>query len=101
MQAENTPSTLHDAVIYFLRILLECANGTSYSIDRALYLQDIAAAASWVVELNQGNDPKLIAERIVSDSTSKLFGDYFRQGEFGKKEAEALKNLQDYAKQFL
>jgi hypothetical protein len=101
METGNKYSSLHDAVVSFLGILLKCLNGTSYPIDRTIYLQDIAAAASWVVDLNQGAKPKLIAEKITSTSTNKLFGDYFRQGEFGDLEAEALKNLQDYAKGFL
>lgn len=97
----NKNSSLQDALIKFLGELLECLNGTTFSSDRPIYLQDIAITSSWIVDLSHNQNERSVAEKIVDSSTSKQFGDYFRQGEFGDKEAEALKSLQKYAAQFL
>jgi hypothetical protein len=100
MKDEHKYILLDDALIIFLSVLLECLNKTTYSVDRPVYMQDIAIAASWIVEFSQKKDLHSITEKITSSSTNKLFGDYFRQGDLGIKEADALKELQNYAKQF-
>jgi len=99
MKNENTYLSLHDALIRFLDVLLKCLHGTSYAMDRPIYLQDIAVVASWIVDLSKKVEEKVIVKQIISHSTNKQFGDYFRQGEFGEKEAEALKQLQNHARQ--
>jgi hypothetical protein len=48
----------------------------------------------WIVDLRCNGDIEEIVKRILSTETNKYFGDYWRQGQWGEKEADALKKLQ-------
>ena len=65
----------------------------SIANDRPVYFRDIATAASWLVKLHHGAWTKDVIGEINSPQTDKIFGDYWRQGEWGNREAKALERL--------
>lgn len=86
---------LQRQILEFMSIIEECLKSTSYASDRAVYLKDMARAASWVIKLHKETSSLEIAREIINPETDKYFGDYWRQGEWGDREAKALKNLQE------
>lgn len=84
---------LQKHIITFIAEIEDCARSTSYASDRPIYNQDIATAASWLVKLNQGVAVADVIGEINSKQTDKMFGDYWRQGEWGSREATALERL--------
>lgn len=87
---------LEQQILEFMSVIEECLKSTSYADDRPVYLKDMAKAASWLIRLHKKVSPPLeIAQEIISTQTDKYFVDYWRQGEWGDREAKALKNLQE------
>ncbi|MBI3611068.1 MAG: hypothetical protein HY204_10265 [Nitrospirae bacterium] len=80
-------------ILTFVGVISDCANSTKHADDRPVYLADIASAAQWLVDMDRGTRPEDVAAVICSDKTSKDFGDYWRQGEWGEREAAAFKEL--------
>lgn len=89
------PSDLQQHIIAFIAEIEACAKSTSFATDRPLYHQDIVTAASWLVKISRGVPTADVAAEIKSPQTDKAFGDYWRQGEWGDREAKALKRLRD------
>ncbi|HAB37559.1 MAG TPA: hypothetical protein DCE52_06105 [Rhodobacteraceae bacterium] len=85
-------------ILDFMAVLYHCYASTTHSEDRIIYAKDIAAAMGWIVELKEKGDVKTIIDKILSPETDKHFGDYWRQGEWGDKEADALKKLKSEIK---
>ena len=88
-----TTDRLIEEILDFMTILYRCHAGTTYAEDRAIYAKDLTMAMSWIVELRSGVDIKEIIDKISSPETDKYFTDYWRQGEWGAKEADALEAL--------
>ena len=85
-------------ILDFMVVIYECYSNTTFANDRSVYTQDIAAAMGWIVELKNGVDPERVIAKILSPTTDKHFDDYWRQGDWGDKEANALKKLKDSLK---
>lgn len=85
-------------ILDFLSVLDKCLSETTYAQDRPIYASDMATAASWLVRLHQNQSPADVANIIIDSSTTKYFTDYWRQGDWGKLQAKALKELQDSIK---
>ena len=81
---------LISGILDFMAVLYECYIGTTYSQDRNIYAKDIAMAMGWIVELRKSGNVEGLIETILSPNTDKYFGDYWRQGEWGDKQAKAL-----------
>ena len=86
---------LTQKILGFMAVIHECYSNTTFANDRSVYAQDLAAAMGWIVELRAGADVKSVRDKILSPATEKHFGDYWRQGDWGDKEADALKQLKD------
>ncbi|MEQ1604458.1 MAG: dihydropteroate synthase [Pyrinomonadaceae bacterium] len=84
---------LEEALIKFSLAIEECHSSTTYAEDRALYAQDLVQVMGWIRSLRSGaSNEQLIAD--ISDSrTAKLFGDYWKKGEWADKELAALAEL--------
>lgn len=95
---EISKNELIDEILNFMIIIYSCYCKTTYVEDRNIYAQDLASAMSWIVDLNKGIDNMMVVKKILSSDTEKHFGDYWRQGEWGNKEADALQNLKDKCK---
>ena len=93
MQNEKLYTTERQ-IIDFLTVIEDCLNDTTFAQDRSLFQQDIATAAAWLTSLHRGEPVEDVISRILDPQTDKYFGDYWRQGEWGVKEMEALKKLQ-------
>ena len=78
-----------------MAVIHECYSDTTFTSDRSVYAEDIVVAMGWVVELKEGVDAEKVSEKILSPDTDKHFGDYWRQGDWGDKEANALIMLKD------
>lgn len=88
-------SELQQHIVAFIAEIEACAKATTFANDRPVYIQDIAAAASWLVKIYHGVSTADVVGEIKSPQTDKAFGDYWRQGEWGDREAKALKRLRD------
>lgn len=84
---------LEQQILDFMVAVHECYANTNFAEDRSVYAQDLAEATDWIAKLRSGTDAEEVAEEILSPATAKHFGDYWRQGDWGDKEAEALKKL--------
>lgn len=84
---------LEQQILDFMVAVHQCYANTNFAEDRSVYAQDLAEAMGWIAELRSGVDAEKIAEEMLGPATAKHFGDYWRQGEWGDKEADALKNL--------
>ncbi|MDA0740126.1 MAG: hypothetical protein O3A59_14575 [Nitrospirae bacterium] len=90
-----TNDELVQKILDFMTVIQECFSHTNFADDRSVYAQDLVAAMSWVVELRGGGDIGSVKAQILSPETGKRFGDYWRQGDWGNKEAHALKKLRE------
>ena len=95
MTVAITSDQLTQKILDFMTVVHECYSDTTFANDRTIYAQDLAAAMGWIAELKNGADAKDVVSKILSPVTDKHFGDYWRQGDWGDKEAEALKKLKD------
>jgi len=86
---------LMQEILDFMTVLHECYSNTTFAKDRPVYAQDLAEAMGWIVELKNGVDAEEVITKILSPATDKHFGDYWRQGDWGEMEANALKELKD------
>ena len=93
MDAET--AWLRDRVVEFLGVLQDCLGETNYTQDRVAFTQDVVAAASWIVDLHRGISADSVKTEILAPETGKTFGDYFRQGEWGKRSSDALQSLRE------
>lgn len=82
-------------ILDFMAVLYECYTSTTYAQDRAIYAKDIAHAMGWIANVRDGGDIQNIVSEILGPETDKYFGDYWRQGEWGEKEINALENLKN------
>lgn len=85
---------LENQIMNFMTVVEDCLHSTIYANDRSVYKQDIGLIAKWLTSLHKGVSAKEIANEIINVQTDKYFGDYWRQGIWGEKEMNALKNLQ-------
>ena len=84
---------LEQKILDFMAIVHECYANTNYSNDRSVYARDITEAAGWIAELRSGVDAGDVVDKILNPATAKHFGDYWRQGNWGDREAEAFEKL--------
>jgi hypothetical protein len=89
---------LQGKIFEFMVVIEECLSSTTFAVDRNIYTNDLAEAAKWVINLYKGVSLKQLCEDILSNQTSKFFGDYWRQGPWGEKEAIALSTLREEIK---
>jgi len=82
-------------ILDFMTVIHECYSNTTFANDRSVYAKDLATAMGWIVELRAGTNNQIVRDKILSLATEKHFGDYWRQGDWGDKEAKALKKLKD------
>ncbi|MFH2124595.1 MAG: hypothetical protein ABIJ50_14075 [Pseudomonadota bacterium] len=82
-------------ILDFMAVIHECYSNTTFANDRSVYAKDLATAMGWIVELRAGINNQIVKDKIFSSVTEKHFGDYWRQGDWGDKEANALKKLKD------
>lgn len=80
-------------ILDFMAVLYECYTNTTYAQDRTVYAKDIAMAMGWIVKIKNGDNLQDVVNQILGPETDKYFGDYWRQGEWGEKELEALKSF--------
>ena len=80
-------------VLDFMTVLYQCYKGTTYAEDRVTYAKDISMAMGWLVKIRGNCDIEGLLNEILSPETDKYFGDYWRQGEWGEKEMDALEKL--------
>lgn len=80
-------------ILDFMVVMYECYTNTTHTEDRMVYAKDIAIAMGWIVKVRSGDDLQEIVHQILGPETDKYFGDYWRQGEWGEKELEALEDL--------
>ena len=85
---------LTQEILAFMAVIHACHANTNFANDRTVYAQDLMAAMGWLAALRAGTSPADVAAEIRSPQTDKRFGDYWRQGEWGDKQAAALKKLQ-------
>jgi len=85
---------LTQEILAFMAVIHECHANTNFANDRAVYAQDLMAAMGWIAALQAGKSAAEVVSEIKSPQTDKQFGDYWRQGEWGDKQADALKKLQ-------
>lgn len=85
-------------ILDFMAVIYECHTNTNFSEDRAVFTQDLVVAMGWVVNIKHESNIENIVEVILSRDTEKYFGDYWRQGVWGDKEATALKKLKESVK---
>ena len=90
---DEPSARLRDWIIDFIGALGDCYTETTFAQDRPIFASDIAVAATWLVDLQRGMEPELVIEKILSSETSKKFGDYWRNGEWGDRSASALEDL--------
>ena len=90
---EEAARWLLNRVIDFVGALEDCYRETTFVQDRPIFADDIAAAAGWIVELQRGQEPEVVIEKILSTETDKHFGDYWRNGKWGDYSASALQEL--------
>ena len=88
-------SQLTQEILDFMVVIHECYSNTTFANDRSVYAKDLAIAMGWIAELRAGAGVKNVRDEILSPTTDKHFGDYWRQGNWGNKEASALKELKD------
>jgi hypothetical protein len=88
-------SQLTQEILEFMKEIHECYSNTSYANDRTVYAQDLMEAMGWIVSLQSGEGTEDVIAKIKSPETEKHFSDYWRQGDWGKQEAIALKKLKD------
>lgn len=81
------------SILDFMGLIHECHARTTFAEDRVVYTQDLMEAMGWLVRLRQGDELENVIEEILSEKTEKHFGDYWRQGTWGDKEASGLKSL--------
>lgn len=82
-----------------ISVIEYCRNNTKFEGDRILYDQDISVAKNWLRILDNGDVVyENVLDLILSPQTAKQFGDYWKQGELGDIEMEALGNLRDFIK---
>ena len=91
----NNEGWLEEKIIEFMTIIDECLSTTTYANDRQIYTSDLVTAARWLMGLRKGEQVHNICREILSDKTSKHFGDYWRQGSWGENEANGLATLQE------
>lgn len=84
---------LEQQILDFMVAVHDCYANTNFAEDRSVYAQDLAEATGWIAKLRNGADVDKVAEEVLSPTTAKHFGDYWRQGDWGDKEADALKKL--------
>lgn len=89
------PDWLTQKILDFMAVIYHCYAHTNFANDRPVYARDIATAMGWIVDLRDGRGIEYVAKNILSPQTDKCFADYWRQGDWGNKEAEALKQLKD------
>ncbi len=89
------PDWLIRRILDFMAVIYQCYAHTNFANDRSVYARDIATAMGLIVDLRDGGGIEDVAKNILSPQTDKCFGDYWRQGEWGNIEAEALKQLKD------
>ena len=82
-------------IIEFMTVIHECYSNTNFADDRSVYAKDITTAMGWIVKLKTGEDIQNVRGEILSPATDKHFCDYWRQGDWGDKEAVAFKKLKD------
>ena len=82
-------------ILKFMTIIHKCYSNTNYANDRSVYAQDLMAAMGWIVAAQDGKNTEDIIATIKSPETDKHFGDYWRRGDWGKQEADALKELRN------
>lgn len=85
---------LETRILDFMSVIENCLNSSTYADDRPIYTKDLAEAAKWLLKLHRKIPPTEVASEITSSSTSKFFGDYWRQGQWGDMESQALSDLQ-------
>lgn len=90
-----TSEQLTQKILDFMAVIHECYSDTNFANDRSVYAQDLVAGMGWIVELRNGADVEGVVRKILSPETDKHFGDYWRQGDWGDKEVEALKRLKN------
>jgi len=90
-----TSNQLTEKILDFMAVISECYSNTSFANDRLLYARDLVTAMDWIVELRHGVDVEKIIAKILSPEIDKYFGDYWKQGDWGANEVNALKKLQD------
>lgn len=89
-----TSDQLTEKILAFMAVIHACHAETTFANDRSVYAQDLMAAMGWLAALRAGTSAADVAAEINSPQTDKQFGDYWRQGEWGDKQAAALKKLQ-------
>lgn len=82
-------------ILDFMAVIHECYSNTTFANDRSVYARDLVTAMGWIVELRTGTNNRSVRDKIFSTATEKHFGDYWRQGDWGDKEANALKKLKN------
>lgn len=92
---DEATTWLRDRVVEFLGVLQDCLRETNYTQDRIAFTKDVVAAATWVVDLHRGRSADSVKTEILAPQTDKTFGDYYRQGEWGKRSSDALQTLRD------
>jgi hypothetical protein len=95
MTMKITRDQLVQKILDFMSVIHECYSDTIFTNDRSIYAQDLTEAMGWIVELRNAADVDGVVAKILSPATDKHFGDYWRQGDWGDKEADALKRLKD------
>lgn len=78
-----------NSVFRFMETIDYCINNTQYSADRAVYLEDMAIASRWLMQVHRGDPECEIIATILNHETDKHFGDYWRQGPCGDLHAKA------------
>ena len=91
-----TSDQLIQEILDFMIVIHECYSDTTFANDRSVYAQDLTEAMGWIVEIKNYVDAEGVITKILSSATGKHFGDYWRQGAWGDKEANALKKLQEH-----
>jgi hypothetical protein len=81
------------AILDFMTVVYECHANTGFAEDRAVFAQDLMSAMEWVIRLRDNSELENVVGKILGLETEKHFGDYWRQGVWGDKEAAALKKL--------
>lgn len=90
---KNSSVDIESKILDFMSVVYACYSDTTFANDRIIYAHDLAEATGWLMALRAGYPTDSVVSKILSPTTAKHFLDYWRQGDWGDKEANAFEKL--------
>ena len=90
---------LSELILDFMTVIHRCHAQTTFTEDKKVYARDLVVAMHWIAELREGAEIEAVIEKINHPAVDKHFGEYWRQGEWGDDELNALSELRSRARE--